>query len=90
MTDWFISSLPTITPLGGLLALSVWVVRQIATGRWMHITIHQRIVDTMTEAGRVRDLADARRDAQFDKLIGNDETVLHLLRSIAPPQEDKR
>ena len=86
--DWLISALPTITPLGGLLALGVWIVRQIVVGQLIPAATHERILASKEETIRVLAEAGARRDAQTDKLLTTSETTLHLLRSIAPAEGD--
>lgn len=85
--DWLISALPTITPIGGLLALGVWVVRQVVIGNLIPSATHERILASKEETIRVLSEAGARRDAQTDKLLATSETTLHLLRSIAPKEE---
>ena len=86
--DWIISALPTITPLGGLLALGVWVIRTIAVGNWVPISLHERILSSKEETIRVLSEAGVRRDSQVDKLIDTGETTLHLLRSITPKVDE--
>ena len=86
--DWLISALPTITPLGGLLALGVWIVRQIVVGQLIPSATHERILASKEETIRVLSEAGARRDAQTDKLLTTSETTLHLLRSIASAEGD--
>lgn len=86
--DWLLSALPTITPLGGLLALGVWIVRQIVVGQLIPSATHERILASKEETIRVLSEAGARRDAQTDKLLTTSETTLHLLRSIAPAEGD--
>lgn len=85
--DWLLSALPTITPLGGLLALGVWIVRQVVVGLLIPAATHERILASKEETIRVLAEAGARRDAQTDKLLATSETTLHLLRSIAPEDE---
>lgn len=85
--DWLISALPTITPLGGLLALGIWIVRQVVTGLLIPSSTHERILAASQETIRVLSEAGARRDAQTEKLLATSETILHLLRSIAPEDE---
>lgn len=86
--DWIISALPTVTPIGGLLALGIWIVRQVVIGSLIPSATHERILASKEETIRVLAEAGARRDAQTDKLLATSETTLHLLRSIAPSESD--
>lgn len=51
--DWLISALPAITPLGGLLALGVWIVRQVVVGSLIPSATHERILAASQETIRV-------------------------------------
>lgn len=84
--DWFVSVLPVVTPTGALLALGIWVVRQVATGTLVPLITHKQIIDIKDEQLRVTNEARHQAQQSLDKLMETSETSLHLLRSIAPDE----
>ena len=80
--DFILSALPIITPMGALLALGVWIVRQVATGKFIPEDTYLRMIAAKDEQLQITETALKLSQNQVDKLINNGETTVAMLNSI--------
>ena len=80
--DFILEALPTITPMGALLAVGVWIIRTIAAGKWVPVVLHERVVTNLQAAAEVANRRAERAEQQVDKLTDTLDTHTHLLTSI--------
>lgn len=83
-----LGGLSTLAPGTALVAIFVWLIQAVATGKIIPSQTHADIMSARDREVERLAAALERAQTQNTKLSQTSETTLHLLRSIAPDEED--